>query len=1010
MNALFVVAPGPSRRQRLAIGFIGAAVTALTLFVTSAPTAHAAPPGSAPVFLGVSGLTSAAAGTAQTVKVTALVNGKVNAGYRGTVVLTSTDAQAVLPAQYTFTAADKGVHSFPVTLKTSGSQQVTATDTASSAYTGSQTVTVSPGPAKTFALSGLAAVTAGTQQSTTLTVRDAFNNVATGYRGTVHFTSSDPQAVLPANYAFTAADAGSHAFSVTLKTVGSRTVSVTDIAAPTLAATSAPAAVSPANAASLTLGGLGNAVAGASQSVLVTAHDPYGNVATGYTGTVGFSSSDPQATLPSNDAFTAADAGSRSFSVTLKSSGQRSVTVTDQANSSLSSSQTVTISAGPAVSLDMTTNLTGAFQGSPIATAGQSFNVILTALDAYGNRAPGYTGTVELTSTDALTQAGTVQFMSGDAGRVTRSGIAFFTKKIYSEHASLTAVDTGNSQFTDVQNFQVLPGPAVTYSCPQPLSKASDYQLANGPIGVNDDVALPFTALDAYGNNATNREPLIVLGPSLPYGYEAVFDGAAVVTTSDAQAVNITRASFSGHALLVTRAPTITLRTAGVQTVTITDLNDPNLTKTCSYSVFAPEAVTGTIHVADPRTTGNTTLWLAATTGVAGNDPVTIDLFSVPMVNDPTNGLSPLGTVVPSGGGNSQFLAWDLNPANPPPGTITCDLAAPCAATGLLQIAYTIRDNFGNPPSSGILSIEPWNRIIPPGNVKFITEPNNTVFLQIDGKIENAVSITTLPLGTSLNGVMVNANTATGSGTVTLQNGASLNVALPTTNTGLQVGEPVVVRLQQPVTVDSQVGQFCVTHESVDASGNVVRKAVCSNEFGCTAASGGPAPVELCQTSSFAAVTIVPGNSDPNKPPPATAPVLTTVATEACGTISDSDNAACPRVYLNFAAKKDGGSGWPPVGFVNHPYAFDPGCDEEPCTFFKFKADSYRQGGEEIKFTWSSISGDPVPGLTLSEDGLVEGSPTRAGFFTFRVIATGATTGATDDALVTVLIQPDPTP
>jgi hypothetical protein len=1008
MNVIGGVAPGPSRRRRLAIGFIGA-VTALTLFVTSAPTAHAAPPGSAPASLGVSGLTSAAAGTAQTVKVTALLNGKVNAGYRGTVVLASTDAQAVLPAQYTFTAADKGVHSFPVTLKTSGSQTVTAAEAVASPYTGSQTVTVSPGPATAFALSGLAAVTAGTQQSTTLTVRDAFNNIATGYRGTVRFTSTDPQAVLPANYTFTAADAGSHAFNVTLKTVGARTVSATDTAAATLAATSAPAAVSPASAASLTLGGLGNAVAGASQSVVVTAHDPYGNVATGYTGTVAFSSSDPQATLPSNDAFSAADAGSRSFSVTLKSSGQRSVTVTDQANSSLASSQTVTISAGPAVSLDMTTNLTGTFEGSPIATAGQSFNVILTALDAYGNRAPGYTGTVELTSTDALTQAGTVQFTSGDAGSVTRSGIAFFTKKIYSEHASLTAVDTGNSQFTDVQNFQVLPGPAVTYSCPQPLSKASDYQLANGPIGVNDDLALPFTALDAYGNNATNRERAIPLGGSLPYGYEAVFAGAAVVTTSDAQAVNITRATFSGHRLLITQPPTITLRTAGVQTVTITDVNDPSLTKTCSYTVFAPEAVTSSIHVADPRTTGNTTLLLAATTGVAGNDPVTIDLFSVPMVNDPTNGLSPLGTVVPAAGGNSQFLVWDLNPADPPPGTITCDLTAPCAATGLLQIAYTIRDNFGNPPSSGILAIEPWNRIIPPGNVKYITEPDNTVFLQIDGKIENAVSITTLPLGTSLNGVMVNADTATGSGTVTLQNGASLNVALPTTGT-LQTGDAVVVRLQQPVTVDSQVGQFCVPHESVDEDGNVVHTAVCSDEFGCTAALGGPAPAQLCQTSSFADVTIVPANSDPNKPPPATAPMLTTVATEACGTISDSDNAACPRIYLNFAAKKDGGSGWPPVGFVNHPYAFDPGCDEEPCTFFKFKADSYRQGGEEIKFTWSSITGDPVPGLTLSQDGLLEGSPTRAGFFTFRLIATGATTGATDDALVTVLIQADPTP
>ena len=107
--------------------------------------------------------------------------------------------------------------------------------------------------------------------------------------------------------------------------------------------------------------------------------------------------------------------------------------MTDPANS-LSSSQTVAISGGPAVALDMTTDpVMGQFEGSSVTTAGQTFNVILTAIDAYGNRATGYTGTVRLTSsvTDALTQEGAVQFGAGDAGRVTLSGIAFFAKKIY---------------------------------------------------------------------------------------------------------------------------------------------------------------------------------------------------------------------------------------------------------------------------------------------------------------------------------------------------------------------------------------------------------------------------------------------------------------------------------------------------------------------------------------------------------------------------------------------------
>ena len=64
----------------------------------------------------------------------------------------------------------------------------------------------------------------------TLTVEDAYGNVVTGYTGTVHFTSSDSTATLPANYTFTAADAGVHTFTnaLILKKKGTQTITVTD--------------------------------------------------------------------------------------------------------------------------------------------------------------------------------------------------------------------------------------------------------------------------------------------------------------------------------------------------------------------------------------------------------------------------------------------------------------------------------------------------------------------------------------------------------------------------------------------------------------------------------------------------------------------------------------------------------------------------------------------------------------------------------------------------------------
>ena len=119
-----------------------------------------------------------------------------------------------------------------------GSHTFTATS-AIGPYTGtSGTVTVNPGSATTLVLSGLSTQTAGTAQSLTVTAQDAYGNTATGYTGTVHFTSSDGSATLPANYTFLAGDAGVHSFSsgVTLKTAGSRSVTGTDTVTGTITA------------------------------------------------------------------------------------------------------------------------------------------------------------------------------------------------------------------------------------------------------------------------------------------------------------------------------------------------------------------------------------------------------------------------------------------------------------------------------------------------------------------------------------------------------------------------------------------------------------------------------------------------------------------------------------------------------------------------------------------------------------------------------------------------------
>jgi hypothetical protein len=91
------------------------------------------------------------------------------------------------------------------------------------------------GVAKTLVVSGFpSSDVAGATHSVTVKALDTYGNVATGYRGKVHFTSSDAKASLPANYKFTASDKGVHKFTVTLKTTGTQSVTATDTVTATI--------------------------------------------------------------------------------------------------------------------------------------------------------------------------------------------------------------------------------------------------------------------------------------------------------------------------------------------------------------------------------------------------------------------------------------------------------------------------------------------------------------------------------------------------------------------------------------------------------------------------------------------------------------------------------------------------------------------------------------------------------------------------------------------------------
>jgi hypothetical protein len=127
--------------------------------------------------------TSATAGTSFSLTVTAVnSNGTTDTTYTGAVHVSSSDPLAGLPANYTFTASNKGVETFTVTLKTAGSDTLTVTDTSNSSITGTTTVAVKAGAASKLVFAqqpsgGSPGVTLS--PAVTVDVEDAYGNVLT---------------------------------------------------------------------------------------------------------------------------------------------------------------------------------------------------------------------------------------------------------------------------------------------------------------------------------------------------------------------------------------------------------------------------------------------------------------------------------------------------------------------------------------------------------------------------------------------------------------------------------------------------------------------------------------------------------------------------------------------------------------------------------------------------------------------------------------------------------------
>jgi hypothetical protein len=409
-----------------------------------------------------------------------------------------------------------GTRTFSVALTTDG-----ATLTATDLTDGTKTASTSPSitldsfvklvvllPGETLANNAtcrtgtVTAQVAGNPFSITVDAVDSSCAIVNTVADTVHLTSTDSNAVLPANAALVG---GTKSFSVTLKTAGSRTITASDVTNPAKAAgTSSSVTVVAAAFTKLQLlvpgetaapgtatGKVGSPLGqliGIPFTITVNAVDDNWNVVSS-SDTVNISSTDTLATLPANAALVS---GTKTFSITLRTTG-KTITATDITSvKTPSTSPAITLTAaGPSVTINQAVG-----QADPTSTSPINFTVVFSAA------VTGFaTGDVTITGTAGGTKVATVTG-SGTTYTVAVSGMTTSGTVIASIAANVANASVGglpNQASTSTDN-------TVTWN----LGSATITLTTSAPIppGAHNPVILwgqGFTLGVQLGTNGANK-------------------------------------------------------------------------------------------------------------------------------------------------------------------------------------------------------------------------------------------------------------------------------------------------------------------------------------------------------------------------------------------------------------------------------------------------------------------------------------------------------------------------
>ncbi len=335
-------------------------------------------------------------------------------------------------------------------------------------------------------------VTAGSAFGLTITALDPFGNIATGFNGSVHAAlKNNPGTGSLGGTVVVTSTAGVAFFSnLLLDTAGngytiqatgtgltdaiSNSLNVTPLAATQLFVSAQPPST---------------VTAGSAFGLTVTALDQFGNIATGFTGSVHAAlKNNPGTGSLGGTVVVTSTAGVAVFSNLLLDTAGNGYTI-QATGTGLTDAITNSLNVTPAAA----TQLLVSAQPPSTVTAGSAFGLTVTALDQFGNIATGFTGSVHA----ALKNNPGTGTLGGTVVVNSTAGVAVFSKLLLDKAgAGFTIQATGTGVTDSITNsFNVAP------------AAASQLVVTTQPpagVSVGNTFGLVVSALDPYGNVDTN--------------------------------------------------------------------------------------------------------------------------------------------------------------------------------------------------------------------------------------------------------------------------------------------------------------------------------------------------------------------------------------------------------------------------------------------------------------------------------------------------------------------------